>query len=170
MAVFGVLRVSRGPRRFGRVRAALGILQRLKETGPDLEAKHGVRPQLRIGLNTGPAVVGRVEGGADAAVTVLGDTVNFAARLQSLAEPDSVFISEATQRLVQGMVDASFAGIRTAKSLSARCHSAWRDKVRSGRKPGSQFFVGRKRELEVLERALADARSAFMQSGLDRRK
>ena len=141
MAVFGVpVALEDAPLRA--CRAALGILQRLKETGPDLEAKHGVRPQLRIGLNTGPAVVGRVEGGADAAVTVLGDTVNFAARLQSLAEPDSVFISEATQRLVQGMVDASFAGIRTAKSLSARCHSAWRDKVRSGRKPGSQFFCG----------------------------
>jgi hypothetical protein len=37
---------------------------------------------LRIGLNTGAAVVGKVQGGADAGVTVLGDTVNFAARLQ----------------------------------------------------------------------------------------
>src|SRR4029077_18434100 len=77
-------------------RAALSILQRLKEAGSELEAKHGVRPQMRIGLNSGAAVVGKVEDGADAGVTVLGDTVNFAARLQSLAEPDSVFLSEAT--------------------------------------------------------------------------
>ena len=69
-----------------------------KTAGPDLEAKHGVRPQLRIGLNTGAAVVGKVQGGADAGVTVLGDTVNFAARLQALAEPDSVLMSEATHR------------------------------------------------------------------------
>ena len=90
-----------------------------------------MRPQLRIGLNTGAAVVGQVEDGADAGVTVLGDTVNFAARLQAFAEPSSVLMSEATHRLVQGMVDATFAGEhddqgqgRAAKSLSARCHSS----------------------------------------------
>ena len=71
-------------------RAALSILDRLKAAAPDLRATHGVQRQLRIGLNTGQAVVGKVQGGADAGVTVLGDTVNFAACLQSLAEPDSV--------------------------------------------------------------------------------
>jgi class 3 adenylate cyclase len=91
-------------------RAALVILQRLKEAGPELEAKHGIRPQMRIGLNTGPAVVGKVEDGVEAGVAVLGDTVNFAARLQALAEPDSVLMSEATHRLVQGMVDATSSG------------------------------------------------------------
>src|ERR1700693_1649755 len=67
-------------------RAALSILQHLKDIGPDLQAKHDVRPKMRIGLNTGAAVVGKVEDGADAGVTVLGDTVNFASRLQALAE------------------------------------------------------------------------------------
>ena len=101
MAVFGApVAFEDAPLRA--CRAALSILQTLKVAGPDLEAKHGVRPQLRIGLNTGAAVVGKVQEGADAGVTVLGDTVNFAARLQALAEPDSVFMSEATHRLVQG--------------------------------------------------------------------
>jgi class 3 adenylate cyclase len=89
MAVFGVpVALEDAPLRA--CRAALGILQRLKETGPDLEAKHGVRPQLRIGINTGASVLGKVEESADAGVTVLGDTVNFAARLQTLAEPDTI--------------------------------------------------------------------------------
>ena len=82
MAVFGV-RVALEDAPLRACRAALGILQRLKETGPDIEAKHGVRPQLR-------SVVGKVEESADAGVTVLGDTVNFAARLQTLAEPDTI--------------------------------------------------------------------------------
>jgi len=43
-----------------------------------------VQPQLRIGLNTGLAVVGQLKEGASARVTVLGDTVNFASRLESL--------------------------------------------------------------------------------------
>src|SRR3984957_11425909 len=66
MAVFGApVAFEDAPLRA--CRAALGILERLKAAGSDLEAKHGVRPQLRIGLNTGPAVFGQVEGGADAA-------------------------------------------------------------------------------------------------------
>jgi class 3 adenylate cyclase len=86
MAVFGApVAFEDAPLRA--CRAALSILQRLKTDGSDLEIKHGVRPHLRIGLNTGAAVVGKVQGGADAGVTVLGDTVNFAARLQALAEP-----------------------------------------------------------------------------------
>ena len=101
MAVFGApVAFEDAPLRASR--AALSILQRLRTAGPDLEAKHGVQPQLRIGLNTGTAVVGQVQEGAGAGVTVLGDTVNFAARLQALAEPNSVFMSEAMHRLVRG--------------------------------------------------------------------
>ena len=80
-------------------RAALSILQRLKVAGSDLEAKHGVRPQVRIGLNTGLAVVGTVQGDADAGGTVLGDTVNVAARFQALAEPGTACMTESTYRL-----------------------------------------------------------------------
>ena len=131
MAVFGApVAFEDAPLRA--CRAALSILQRLKTAGPDLEAKHGVRPQLRIGLNTGTAVVGKVQEGADAGVTVLGDTVNFAARLQALAEPDSVYLSEGAHRLVQGMVEAGFAGVHRIKGKSEQqkvyrldCHSPW---------------------------------------------
>src|SRR5271154_434497 len=119
MAVFGAP-VSFEDAPLRACRAALSILQRLKAAGLDLEAKHGVRPQLRMGLNTGLAVVGQVEGGADAAVTVLGDTVNFAARLQALAEPSSIFMSEAMHRLVQGMVEATFAGDHQIKGKVER--------------------------------------------------
>ena len=70
MAVFGApVAFEDAPLRA--CRAALSILQRLKAAGPDLEAKHGVRPQLRIGLNTGAAVVGKVEEGADAELRFL---------------------------------------------------------------------------------------------------
>jgi class 3 adenylate cyclase len=85
MAVFGApVAFEDAPLRA--CRAALSIVERIKVDGPDLEIKHGVRPHLRIGLNTGTAVVGKVQEGLDAAVTVLGDAVNFAARLQALAE------------------------------------------------------------------------------------
>src|SRR5262249_61200365 len=66
MAVFGApVALEDAPLRA--CRAALSILQQLKIAGSDIEAKHGVRPQLRIGINTGPAGGGRGAGGRRAA-------------------------------------------------------------------------------------------------------
>jgi class 3 adenylate cyclase len=163
MAVFGApVAFEDGPLRA--CRAALAILKSLKGGGPDLEAKYGVRPQMRVGLNTGAAVVGKVEEGADADVTVLGDTVNFASRLQALAEPDSIFLSEATHRLVQGMVEASFAGEHTIKGKSEPQKVYRLDGLRQGATRfeaavtrGLTVFVGREREMKLLERCLAEA-------------
>src|SRR5215467_9534253 len=77
MAVFGApVAFEDAPLRA--CRAALAILQQLATNGNDLKSRHGLRPQLRVGLNTGTAIVGVVQGGVDAAVTVLGDTVNVA--------------------------------------------------------------------------------------------
>jgi hypothetical protein len=142
----------------------LAILQRLKTDADDLKSKHGLRPQLRIGLNTGTAVVGAVQGGTDAAVTVLGDTVNVASRLQALAEPDSVLMSEAMQRSLQGMVEASLAGHHEIKGKSDPQRVYRLDAVRRGAtrfeasvSRGLSTFVGR--EFDVLERALEEARS-----------
>jgi class 3 adenylate cyclase len=165
MAVFGVpIAFEDGPLRASR--AALSIQQSLEAAGPDLEAQHGVRPQMRIGINTGPAVVGKVDDRADGGGAVLGDTVNFAARLQSIADPNSVFMSEATRRLVEGLVDESFAGEHIIKG-KAEPQKVYRlDGMRRGAtrfeaavSRGLTTFVGRKDELEVLERALDDARS-----------
>ena len=60
MAVFGApVAFEDGPLRASR--AALSILQSLNASAPDLEARYGVRPHVRIGINTGPAVVGKVD-------------------------------------------------------------------------------------------------------------
>jgi len=165
MAVFGApVAFEDAPLRA--CRAALSILQRIKIAGPGLAAKQGVRPQLRIGLNTGAAVVGKVQEGAEAQVTVLGDTVNFASRLQALAEPDAVYMSEAMHRLVQGLVDASFAGERTVKGKSEPQKVYRLDAVRHGAtrfgaavSRGLSAFVGREHELEMLERGLDKGRT-----------
>ena len=97
-----------------------------------------------------------------------GDTVNFASRLQALATPNSVCMSEATYRLVQGRVEATFAGEQQIKGkskpqkvyrLEAIRHGAARFEAAVSR--GLSPFVGRERELEVLERELTEARSHF---------
>jgi hypothetical protein len=111
---------------------------------------------MRIGINTGPAVVGKVDDRAGGGDAVLGDTVNFAARLQSIAEPNSVFLSEATHRLVQGLVEDSFAGEQTIKGKSEPQKVYRLNAVRQGAarfeaavSRGLSAFVGRERELSV---------------------
>jgi hypothetical protein len=107
-----------------------------------------------------------VQEGAEAQITVLGDTVNFASRLQALAEPDAIFLSEATHRLVQGMVEASFLGENIIKGKTEPQKIYRLDGIRQGASRfeaalsrGLTTFVGREHELEVLERAFDGTRA-----------
>jgi class 3 adenylate cyclase/tetratricopeptide (TPR) repeat protein len=160
MAVFGApVAYEDAPLRA--CRSALAILERLKTAGASLEAKHKVRPELRIGLNSGPAIVGKVQGGAEAGATVLGDTVNFAARLQSLAAPSSAIMSEGTYRLVDGLVEASFVREHQVKGKADAQKTYRLDGIRERARGfdakvdrGLTRYVGRDRELETLERGL----------------
>ena len=163
MALFGVPEaLEDAPLRA--CRAGLLIHERLAAAAPAIEAKHGVRPQMRIGVNSGLAVVTQIRG-ESAAMTALGDTVNLASRLQTLAEPGTVYLSEATQRLVQGLVETTFAGAHAIKG-KAEPQKVYRlDSIRQGATRfeaavgrGLSAYVGRERELEILERAFAEAR------------
>jgi class 3 adenylate cyclase len=64
--------------------------------------EHSTWPRFRVGVNTGPAVVGVVGDGADRGYTVLGDTVNVAARLQAVAPEGGVAIGGTTLRRLRG--------------------------------------------------------------------
>src|SRR5262249_16326541 len=73
-------------------------------SGPDRpERSRRIRLAVRIGIHSGLVVVGDCGGDESGELQVLGHTVNLAARLQGLAEPDSVVISAATLHLVRGL-------------------------------------------------------------------
>jgi len=101
-------------------RASLDIQKRIASEALEIEAKFGLRPQMRIGLNTGPIIIGAVEGGEGTGINAIGDTVNLAARLQILAEPGAVVLSQATYRLVRGLVEVRPAGEHEVKGKSER--------------------------------------------------
>jgi class 3 adenylate cyclase len=164
MALFGVPEaLEDAPLRA--CRAGLLMHKRLASAAPAIEVKHGVQPQMRIGVNSGLAVVTQIRG-ESAAMTALGDTVNLASRLQTLAEPGTVYLSEATQRLVQGLVETTFAGAHAIKG-KAEAQKVYRlDAIREGATRfgaaidrGLSAYVGRERELDILERGLFEARS-----------
>jgi len=160
MATFGVpVALEDAPMRA--CRAALDIQQRIAWAAADIERTHGVRPQMRIGINTGPMVVGEVQSGEGTSVTVIGDTVNVASRLQSLAEPGGVLLSESTYHQVQGLVEARPAGEHEIKGKAKRQKVYHLQSIRPGAvrfdralSRGLTTYVGRTRELEMLERSL----------------
>jgi hypothetical protein len=73
----------------------------------------------RVGIHTGLVVVGET-GRGDASIpkAAVGDTPNIAARLQGLAEPDSVVVSERTRSLARGLFDYADLGIQTLKGVA----------------------------------------------------
>ncbi len=83
------------------VRAALAIQAALGELNPRLQSEHGFALRIRIGIHTGTVVAGTVGNDLKMDYTAIGDTTNLAARLQSLAEPGAIVVSEATHRLVR---------------------------------------------------------------------
>ncbi len=84
-----------------------------------LAQRHGVRIAVRIGIHTGVVVVGEMGGGSRQEQLALGDTPNLAARLQGLAAPDTVVLSAATLRLVQGYFTYQDLGAHTLRGVSA---------------------------------------------------
>src|SRR5713101_2868103 len=104
MALFGApIAHEDAPRRA--VHAALAIQRALGSFGKDLEQTSGLVVQMRIALNTGIVVVGRITDDLHMDYTAIGDTINLASRLQSAARPTSVVISETTRRAIEGFFD-----------------------------------------------------------------
>jgi class 3 adenylate cyclase/predicted ATPase len=100
------------------VHAGLGLLQALGPLNAQLEQDPGVRLTVRLGIHTGVVVVGVLGGGVRQERLALGDTPNIAARLQGLAPPDSVAISTATARLVQGYFVCRPLGVQTLPGVA----------------------------------------------------
>lgn len=73
-------------------RAALACQAKLAAMGPGLESRFGHKLRMRIGLNTGPAVVGNMGSSRRFDYTAMGDTVNLAARLEGACKPFGISI------------------------------------------------------------------------------
>jgi class 3 adenylate cyclase len=103
------------------VRAGLEIIAALRHFAPSPalagEGRGEGRLQVRIGIHTGLVVVGEIGGGERREQLALGDTPNIAARLQGLAEPNTVLVSAATQRLIDGSFEGQPLGSHLLKGL-----------------------------------------------------
>ena len=139
------------------VRSALDIVKAVST----MVVQGGDRPEplaVRIGIATGLVVVGDlIGGGAAEEQAVFGETPNLGARLQALAEPNSVVIAMSTRALIGERFDCADLGAHTLKGFAEPVH-AWR--VLAPRRVGSRFeaaqpvgvspLVGRKEHLARL--------------------
>jgi predicted ATPase/class 3 adenylate cyclase len=100
------------------VRAALGMVQAIARLNDRLGREWGVRLAVRVGIHTGMVVVGEMGSGGRQEQLALGETPNVAARLQDLAAADTIVISAATQRLVQGAFVCEELGAHTLKGVA----------------------------------------------------
>src|SRR5262245_62923297 len=104
------------------VQTGLGIVAALPQLNAGLQSileAHGHAPlQVRMGIHTGLVVVSELGSGVKREMLALGEAPNIAARLQGLAEPDTVVISAITQRLVAGLFECQDLGPQALKGIS----------------------------------------------------
>lgn len=100
MALFGApVALGDDPERA--VRAGLGMQKVMAEYAAELQRVRGIGLAMRVGINTGKVIWGRVGGAGEKKFTVMGDAVNLASRLEHAAPIGGVLIGESTQRHVR---------------------------------------------------------------------
>jgi class 3 adenylate cyclase/tetratricopeptide (TPR) repeat protein len=156
MALFGApIAHENAPERA--LRAALGMQAAVRHLGDELARTRGLEFRMRVGVNTGSVVVGKIGDDLHMDYTAVGDTTNLAARLQTAAEPGSVLASEHTARLVTGKFVMRPVGPLTLKGKSApvTAHEVLRAVPRAplvaSAAEGLTVLVGRAAELAALE-------------------
>jgi class 3 adenylate cyclase/tetratricopeptide (TPR) repeat protein len=143
------------------VQAALAIQETIGGYSAELQREHGAPLHLRIGINTGLVVVGRIGDDLRMDYTAVGNTTHVAARMQALAEPGAILIAEATHRFVEGYVVCEPRGpidVRGQREHVAVYRVTERRRLRSRLEMiavrGLTQLAGRRRELALLHDCL----------------
>ena len=142
------------------VRAALEIVHTVKRASSTEDLS------VRIGIATGPVVVGEAAGAGDQSKLAVGSTPNLAARLQGLATADQIVIAASTRRLVGNAFELTDLGEHDLKGIAEPVH-AWRveralvtESRFDANRGGSALtpLVGREEELDLLLRRWSQAK------------
>src|SRR6266571_3275432 len=145
-------------------RAGLGILAELQRLNTQLQQTVGTMQawplQVRIGIHSGLVVVGEMGGGQHREpMAIVGETPNVAARVQEIAEPNTVAISAATYRLTQGFFECLDLGPQKLKGVSTPVQvyrvlgeSGVQSRLEVAATRGLTPLVGREQEVKLLLR------------------
>ena len=172
MALFGApIALEDAPQRA--IRSALAIHQEINKFSDRIKQEKGIPTlKMRIGIHTGPVVVGTLGNDLRVEIKAVGDTVNLASRMEGLADPGTTYVTEDTFKLAEGLFRFEALGEKKIKGKEGPVKvyqviatSTLRTKFDVSAERGLTPFVGRERELELLldgfERAKAGKGQAF---------
>ncbi|MBI4670544.1 MAG: AAA family ATPase, partial [Chloroflexi bacterium] len=144
--------------------AALDILDGIAKYRQKIQKDFGMEFSVRVGLNTGLVVVGNIGSDYKFGYTAMGDAINLAARMQTAADPHSIFISENTHRLVASLFEFEDKGWLDLKGKAEPVHVY---RVLEAKKGALETrgiaglaspMVGRRREFSTLLQIADDVR------------
>ena len=146
--------------------AALSIQKALETYSEKIINAFGVEFKMRIGINSGPVIVGSIGDDLRMDYTAIGDTTNLAARLESVAKPGTILLSVNTQKLTQNFFEFESLGdvkIRGKKEKLKAYNllgvAEVKTRIEASVAKGLTKFVGRMREIQTLKDAYEKAQS-----------
>lgn len=144
------------------IRAGLEIVSRLAAVTGPLQERAGIALNARLGIHTGPVVVGDIGSGERREQLAVGKTPNLAARIQNIAAPGTMVVSGDTHRIVRGFFDFTSLGAQEIKGLAEPVtlyrvvgESGAESSLDAARRTGLTPLIGRGPEFSFLERRWA---------------
>lgn len=144
--------------------AGLEIIQGIEAYREKIQKRYGMDFSVRVGLNTGLVVVGTIGTDYKFEYTAMGDAINLAARMQSSADPNTIFITENTHRLVPALFEFEDKGNMEIKGKAEPVHvyrvlEARKGAIKTRGIAGlSSPMVGRRRESATLQQIADDVK------------
>jgi class 3 adenylate cyclase len=145
--------------------AALHLRDELRGYADELRVERSLSFSTRIGLNSGEVVVGKIGDDLRMDYTAQGSTVGLAARMEQLAEPGKILLTEHTARLASGYFQTRDLGATAVRGLREPLQiselegvGALRSRFDLSRARGLARFVGRDDDMRTLEAALERGR------------
>jgi class 3 adenylate cyclase/tetratricopeptide (TPR) repeat protein len=157
MALFGApIALEDAPQRA--IRSALAIHREINKFSDQVKSEKRMPPiKMRIGIHTGPVIVGTLGNDLRVEFKAVGDTVNLASRMEGLAEPGTTFVTEDTFKLTEGFFRFEALGEKQVKGKEEPLRvyqviapSTRRTRFDVSAERGLTPFVGREREIELL--------------------